>query len=64
MAGEVHDVLAQVKFFENVPHGRVLGVDAFHGFGVVLVKVGDKDEEVSEAPFLKQPHQTFRRPRV
>lgn len=64
MAGEVHDVLAQVILFENGPHGRFVGVDAFHGFGVVLVKVGDVDQEVFEASFLKQSHQTFRRPRV
>lgn len=62
MAGEVYDILAQAKLFENVPHGGSVGVDAFHGLGVVLVKVGDEAQELFEAPFFKQPHQTFRRP--
>lgn len=64
VASEVYDILAQVKLFVNVPHRCSLGVDTLHGSGVVLVKVGNKDQELSEAPFFKQPHQTLRRRRV
>lgn len=64
MASEVYDILAQVKLFVNVPHRCSLGVDTLHGSGVVLVKVGNKDQEFSEAPFFKQAHQTLRRRRV
>lgn len=59
MAREVHDLLAQAELLENGPHGSFLGVDVLHGFGVAFVEVGDKLEQFLEAPFLKQPHQTF-----
>lgn len=60
MAGEVHDILVQAELFENVPHWRLIGVDTFHGSGIFLVEVGDEAQELSEAPFLKKPHQTFK----
>lgn len=59
MASEVDDLLAQTKLLENSPHGRLVGVDPFLGFWIVLIKVGNEDEELPEAPFFKQPHQTF-----
>lgn len=60
MTSEVHDFLAEAELLENGPHCCFFGVNAFHGFGVILIKVGDEDEELSEASFLKQAHQTFR----
>lgn len=64
MTGEVDDFLSKAKLLENGPHRCLVGVDTFHGFGVILIKVGDEDQEFSEAPFLKQTHQTFRRHKV
>ena len=64
MAREGYDLWAQAELSENVLHRRFLWVYALHGFGVVLVKLGDEHEEISEAPFLKNPHQTLRRARV
>lgn len=59
MTGEVHDFLAQVKLLVYFPHRCLLWVDTLHSLGVILIKVGNKDQELSEAPLLKQPHQTF-----
>lgn len=61
MAREVNDILTQTELLENGPHGGRVGIDTFHGFGVILVKVGDVDQQLFEAPLLKQPHQTFGR---
>ena len=42
VAGEVNDILAQVKLLVHVPHGCGLWVHPLKGLGVVLVKVGHK----------------------
>jgi len=59
VAGEGHDIIAQFELLVNGPHGRLFGVHVLHGFGVVLVEVGDELEEVFEAPLLEYPHQTL-----
>ena len=64
VAREFHDLWAQAELLEDLSHRRFLWVYALHGFGVVLVELGDEHEEISEAPFLKNPHQTLRRARV
>lgn len=61
MTGEVHDVRAQAKLGVKLPHCGFLRVDAFKGFGVVLVHVGHEEQKLPEAPFIKQTQQTFRR---
>lgn len=61
MTSEVDDFLAEAELLENGPHCCFFGVDAFHGFGVILIKIGNEDQELSEASFLKQTHQTFKR---
>lgn len=43
VAGEINDILAEVKLFVNVPHGCGFGVHSLEGLGVILVEVGHKD---------------------
>lgn len=60
MTGEVHDVQAQAKLGVELPHGGLVRVDAFQGFGVVQVHVGHVDQELPEAPLVKQTQQTLK----
>lgn len=59
MAGEVHDLLPKAELLEDGPHRRLVRIHVLHGFWVVLVKVGDKHQELSEAPLLKQSHEAL-----
>lgn len=43
VAGEVNDILAEVKLLVNIPHRCGFGVHALEGLGVILVEVGHKD---------------------
>lgn len=60
MTCEVHHILAKVEFLVDIPHGGLFGVHTFHGFGVVLVEVGHEDQELAEAPLLKETHKTYK----
>lgn len=60
VASEVNDVLAEVKLLVDVPHRCGLGVHALEGLGVVLVKVGHKDQELPKPPLLEHPHQVWK----
>lgn len=59
MTREVHDLLPKAELLEDGPHCCLLRINVFHGFWVILVEVGNKDQELSEAPLLKQSHEAF-----
>jgi len=59
VAGEVNDILAQVKLLVHIPHRGGLRVHALEGLGVVLVEVGHKHQEPTEPPLLKHPHEIW-----
>lgn len=61
VTGEVHHIRAQAKFGIELPHCRLLWVNAIKSFGVVHVHIGHKAQELFEAPFLKQTQQFLRR---
>lgn len=55
---EVDDILAQIKLLVNLTHCGLLGIHTLHSFGVVLIKVGYENQELTKPSLLKQPHQT------
>ena len=54
---EVNCVLFQLPVGEHLPHCDGLHIELLVRLGVVLVKVGDKDNEVLASTLLKEAHQ-------
>lgn len=57
VAGEVHDILPEVKLFVHISHGGLVGVHTLQGLWVILIKVGNKHKELPETSFLKKSHE-------
>lgn len=59
VAGEVDNVLTEVKLLVNISHRCGLRIHTFKGLGVILVKIGNEDQKLTKPPLLKHPHQIW-----